>query len=151
MSKQTAMKNTQLNALGAFEDLELFDSKGNRVYKFITTSDGFWFKYTYDSNGNELTYEDSTGFWHKITYDSKGNQLTYEDSDGFWNKYTYNSNGKELTYEDSDGFWNKLTYDSNGNELTYENSNGVKRGFDIPEFTMEELIEKLGYNFKIKK
>jgi hypothetical protein len=42
------------------------------------------------------------------------------------------------------------TYDSNGKELTFKDSDGIKRGFDIPEYTMEELVEKLG-NFKIKK
>jgi hypothetical protein len=120
----------QLNALGAFEDLELFDSKGNIVYEFKADSDGYWNKYTYDSNGNELTFEDSDDYWHKYTYDSDGNELTFENSNGYWNKYTYDSNGKELTFE---------------------NSNGIKRGFDIPEFTMEELATKLGHNFKIKK
>jgi hypothetical protein len=53
-------------------------------------------------------------------------------------------------YKGSDGYSFEITYDSNGNELTYKNSNGVSRGFDVPEYTMEELVEKLG-NFKIKK
>lgn len=64
----------------------------------------------------------------------------------------FNKEGK-LVYEfckDSDGFSYECTYDSNGNKLTYKNSNGVTRGFDIPEYTMEQLVEKLG-NFKIKK
>ena len=65
-------------------------------------------------------------------------------------EYTYDSNGKELTYKDSDGFSSEYTRDSNGNELTYKNSDGVTRGFNIPEYTMEQLVEKLG-NFKIKK
>ena len=103
------MENTQLNALGAFEDLELFNKEGNRVYKFIAGSNGDWSKSTYDSNGNELTFENSNGDWWKYTYNSNGNQLTYKDSDG------------------------------------------VKKRFDTPEHTMEELVEKLGYNFKIKK
>ena len=124
------MKNTQLNALGAFENLELFDKDGNRVYEFNAYSEGNWVKSTYDSKGNELTFEDSNGYWWKSTYDS---------------------NGKQLTFENSNGYWYKRTYDSKGNELTYENSMGAKRGFDIPEHTMEELIEKLGYNFKIVK
>jgi uncharacterized membrane protein len=103
------MGNKKLNALGVFEDLELFDSKGNTVYEFITDSSGYWSKRTYDSDGNELTNEDSKGYWSKRTYDSKGNELTFEDS------------------------------------------NGVKRGFDIPEYTMEELVIKLGHDFKIIK
>jgi hypothetical protein len=82
------MKKTQLNALGVFEDLELFDKNGNIVYKFFTISNGHWWKSTYDEKSNQLTYE---------------------------------------------------------------NSFGIKKGFDIPEFTMEELVKKIGYNFKIKK
>ena len=124
------MSNKQLNALGAFENLELFDSKGTKVYEFITTSYGGWCKYTYDSNGKELTYENSDGYWYKYTYDLNGNRLTHENSDGYWYKSTYDSKGKQLTFEDS---------------------NGEKRGFDIPEFTMEQLVEKIGHNFKIKK
>ena len=63
---------------------------------------------------------------------------------------TYDSEGNALTYIYSDGFSWERTYDSNGNELTYKNSNGTRRGFGIPEYTMEELVKKLG-NFKIKK
>jgi len=74
----------------------------------------------------------------------------YKDSDGYWYERTYDSNGEELTYKDSNGNWWEYTRDSNGNELTYKNSDGVTRGFDIPEYTMEQLVEKLG-NFKIKK
>ena len=63
---------------------------------------------------------------------------------------TYDSNGNKLTYKSSNGYWSKRTYNSNGKELTYKNSNGDTRGFEIPEYTMDELVEKLG-NFKIKK
>ena len=103
------MENTQLNALGEFKDLDLFDKDGNKIYSFITHLNGDWSKRTYNSKGNTLTFEDSDGFWYKCTYDLEGNQLTHEDSDG------------------------------------------ERKGFDIPEFTMEEVVEKIGYNFKIKK
>ena len=73
------MKNTQLNALGAFEDLELFDKKGNIVYKFLTNSKGDWWKYTYNEKGNPLTCENSKGDWSKYTYDEKGNILTFKN------------------------------------------------------------------------
>jgi YD repeat-containing protein len=69
------MKNKQLNALGVFENLKLFDNKGNKVYEFITILDGDWYKYTYDSNGNVLTYENSDGYWSNFTYDSDGKEL----------------------------------------------------------------------------
>jgi YD repeat-containing protein len=128
------MVTKKLNALGAFEDLELFNKEGNKVYEFITSSD-------------------VNGYWAKYTYDSDGKKLTLESSDGYWDKSTYNSNGNLLTYEDSDGYWSNFTYDSNGNVLTFENSDGEKRGFDIhiPEYTMEELVIKLGHDFKIMK
>jgi hypothetical protein len=71
-------------------------------------------------------------------------------SSGFWSERTYDEKGNKLTYKNSEGYWSEYTRDENGNELTYKNSVGVKRGFDIPEYTMEELVKKLG-NFKIKK
>ena len=101
-------ENTMKNILGTTENLELFDKKGRRVYRF------------------------------------------YENLYGDSSEYTYDSHGNHLTYKNSDGYSSEYTYDSNGNELTYKDSNGVMRGFDIPEYTMEELVEKLG-NFKIKK
>jgi hypothetical protein len=73
-----------------------------------------------------------------------------KDSDGFSFESTYDSGGNILTIKDSNGYSAKYTRDSEGNQLTYKNSNGVSRAFDIPEYTMEELVEKLG-NFKIKK
>jgi hypothetical protein len=113
------------NIFGTTEELELKDKNGVVRYSF----NGYTQR-TYDSNGNELTSENSDGYCKKITYDSSGN---------------------DLTFEDSNGFWEKSTYDSNGNELTYEDSDGTKRGFDTPEYTMEELTKALGHNFKIKK
>jgi hypothetical protein len=67
-----------------------------------------------------------------------------------WDETTYDKNGRKLTINHSTGYWCKFTRDSYGKELTYENSYGDKRGFDIPEFTMEQLVEQLG-NFKLIK
>jgi YD repeat-containing protein len=113
------------NIFGTTERLELKDKNGVVRYRYNRDV-----QYTYDSNGNELTFEDSDGYWCKSTYDSSGNRLTSEDSHGDWSKYTY---------------------DSSGNKLTFEDSYGTKRGFDTPEYTMEELTKELGHNFKIKK
>jgi hypothetical protein len=74
----------------------------------------------------------------------------YKGSDGYSYERTCDSNGNVLTFKDSTGYSSEYTYDSNGKELTYKNSTGFTRGFDIPEYTMEELVEKLG-KFKIKK
>ena len=117
------------NILGTDNNLELFNKESKIVYRFYKNSIGYSFEYTYDSNGNILTSKESNGYSCE---------------------YTYDSNGKELTFKDSDGYSFERTYDSNNKELTFKNSNGIMRGFDIPEYTMEELVQKLG-NFKIKK
>ena len=99
---------------------------------------------------NILGTEDSLRLYNKkgeIVYWFDAN---HSESD-FWNETTYDKNGYILTYIDSDGYWVKYTRDSDGNELTYEDSKGDKRGFDIPEFTMEQVVEKLGINFKLIK
>lgn len=86
-----------------------------------------------DKNNNEIYYEDSKGFWYKLEYD-KNNNLIY--------------------YENSNGYWSKREYDSNNNLIYFENSDGKiidNRPKSTPEYTMEELVAKLGYNFKIKK
>ena len=85
-------------------------------------------------------------------YNKAGN-LVYKftaKSNGSSYEYTYDKFGKVLTFKDSNGFWWERTYDDDGEVLTFKNSNGVKRGFDIPEFTMEQLVEKVG-NFKLIK
>ena len=46
----------------------------------------------YDSNNNNIYYENSNGSWTKSEYDSKGNETYYEDSDGDWTKYEGNNN-----------------------------------------------------------
>ncbi len=117
------------NILGTTEELELFDKDGRLLYNFYKGLYGYSSEITYDSNGKELIFKDSYGYSYERTCDSNGNVLTFKDSTGYSSEYTY---------------------DSDGNELTYKDSNGVTRGFDIPEYTMEELVEKLG-NFKIKK
>ena len=117
------------NILNTTENLEFYDKKGNLVYVY--------FKY-------------SGGYSYEKTYNQQGNVLTYKNSKGYSYEYTYDENGRELTFKDSDGYSSEYTYDENGNELTYENSDGDKRGFDIPEFTMEQLTTKIG-NFKLIK
>ena len=107
------MKNIQ----GTEDNLELFDENGIVFYEYLKYPSGYSYEYTYDSNGNELTYK---------------------NSDGFSCEYTRDSNGKELTYKNSEGFSYEYTRDSNGKVLTYKNSEGVRRGFD-KTYTPEEV------------
>jgi len=74
----------------------------------------------------------------------------YENSSGYWQETTYDNNRNELTYKNSNGYWSEYTRDDNGNELTYKDSYGKTRGFYTPEYTMEELVNKIG-NFKLIK
>ena len=55
----------------------------------------------FNSNGNEIYFEESTGFWGKKEYDSNGNKIYFENSDGYWSKREYDSNGNEIYLEAS--------------------------------------------------
>ena len=107
-----------------------------------------------DKNNNQIYIEYSNGYWSKREFDSNKNLIYWECSNGNWSKREYNQNNNEIYFEDSDGYWWKREFDSNNNQIYYENSNGTiedNRPKSTPEFTMEELIAKVGFEFKIKK
>ena len=79
----------------------------------------------YNSNNNNIYYEDSGGYWEKFEYDSNNNIIYSEDSDGYWEKFEYDSNNNEIYYENSDGRWLKREYDSNNNIIYSENPYGT--------------------------
>ena len=58
----------------------------------------------YNTNGNEIYYENSNGYWYKNEYDNQGNHIYSEDSNGYWYKKEYNTNGNRIYYEDSYGY-----------------------------------------------
>ena len=58
-------------------------------------------------------------------YDTNGNQIYYEDSNGNWAKWEYDTNGDKIYSEDSTGYWVKRKYDTNGNVIYREDSNGT--------------------------
>jgi hypothetical protein len=63
-------------------------------------------------------------------------------------------NNNQIYFEGSKGNWHKQEFDSNNNPIYYEDSSGLiidNRSKPTPEFTMQELIAKLGFEFKIKK
>ena len=78
----------------------------------------------FDSNGNEIYYEDSTGFWLKREFDSNENEIYCEASEGYLWKREFDSNGNQIYYENSDGYWSKNEYDSDGNMIYHEDSKG---------------------------
>ena len=86
--------------------------------------------------------------------DKNNNEIYWEDSDGYWIKREYDANNNRIYVEIATGYWWKREYDENTNLIYYENSNGTiedNRPKSTPEFTMEELIAKVGFEFKIKK
>ena len=107
-----------------------------------------------DKNNNQIYYEDSKGYWWKREFDKNNNEIYYETSNGYWEKREFDTNNNKIYYETSDGGWWKREFDKNNNRIYFENSNGTirdNRPNSTPEFTMEELIAKLGFDFKIKK
>ena len=40
--------------------------------------------YTYDAQGNVLTFKGSYGNWREFTRDAQGNVLTFKDNYGYW-------------------------------------------------------------------
>jgi len=108
----------------------------------------------WDSRGNKIYVEDSDGYWYKQEFDSNGNHTYFESSNKYWYKQEFDSNDNETYYEDSNNFWQKSEYDSRGNMAYFENSNGEirdNRPKSVPEYTMGELTQMLGKEFKVKK
>ena len=103
-----------------------------------------------NSQGDEIYYEYSKGYWAKREYNSKGNQIYFEDSDGYWEKSEYDAKGSLIYSKDSDGSWFKSEFDAEGNIIYLEDSDGfIEDNRNVPEYTMEELVEKIGH-FKLK-
>ena len=58
-------------------------------------------------------------------YNSNNNEIYWENSNGDLVKSEFDSNNNRIYYEDSDGFWVKNEFDSNNNRIYWENSNGI--------------------------
>lgn len=81
-------------------------------------------------------------------------EIYYEDLDGYWFKREYNSQGNQIYFETSENYWAKKEYDSEGHVIYFEDSDGEvrdNRPKPVPEYTMEQLTQMLGKEFKIKK
>ena len=80
------------------DEYELIMSK---VYNQPVTIKG---DYVYNTNGNQIYYENSYGDWFKVEYNTNGNKIYFENSNGDWVKYEYDTNGNKIYYENSDGY-----------------------------------------------
>ena len=75
----------------------------SKIFNGPITTNGRWEKYVYDSNNNEIYWEDSNSNWVKQEYDEQGNTIYWGDNTGFWSKQEYDDYGNETYYEDSYG------------------------------------------------
>jgi len=119
------------------------DKNDNRIY--TEYYDKSWYKREYDSNGNEIYFEDNYGFWSRIYY---------EDSSEFWCKREFDDKSNLISYKDSNGKWEKYEYDSNLNKIYHETNEGVILDKRVTELTLNQIAEKFGIEvsqLKIKK
>jgi hypothetical protein len=100
----------------------IYDSNNNEIY--YENSEGDWEKQEYDKNNNKIYFEDSNGYWEKSEYDSNNIRIYFENSNGYWWKQEYDSNNNKIYFENSNGYWWKQEYDSNNNSIYYEDSDG---------------------------
>ena len=61
-----------LNKNGNTENLEEYHSNGKLSYQFLKRSNGYSYEYTFDKNGNTLTYKNSKGYYCEYTRDKWG-------------------------------------------------------------------------------
>ena len=136
-----------LNKNGNTEDLKEFHSNGEASYYFATLSKGYSIEYTYDKNGNELTYKNSKGHSFEYTYDKNGNELTYKDSNGYSYEYTRDKNGKGLTFKDSEGVKKGFETPVEETKETKEVSeSGIPAHYDNGNGSLYLIAEQRGWN-----
>ena len=128
------------------------DSYGNPLT--YQDSKDFSSEWTRDSKGNELTFQDSTDFSYEYTRDNKGNPLTYKNSNGYSSEYTRDNKGNPLTYKNSYDDSYEWTYDNKGNELTYTVNGVLIRDNRVKKVTLEltqEQLDKIKHLLEGKK
>ena len=54
---------------------------------FYHNSIGKTERFEYDSDGNDIYFEDNNGYWERREFDIKGNVISYSDSDGNYEEY----------------------------------------------------------------
>ena len=89
-----------------------------------------------------------------IIPDARGNEIYREGSNKYWYKQEFDLNNNQTSFLDSLNYSYKEEFDSNNKRVYYENSRGMiidKRPKSIPEYTIEELTQMIGKEFKIKK
>ena len=66
----------------------------------------FWEEFNRQKIGGKyrvLFYHNSIGKTERFEYDSDGNDIYFEDNNGYWERREFDTNGKVISYSDSDG------------------------------------------------
>lgn len=113
------------------ENIILYHTNFIKAYEFQTDSWGFITERTFDKYGYTLSYKSSTGSTYLYTRDEYGNELAFKNLNDYWE-----IKNKTVTQQEYEVF-------------IYILQNSAKES--VKEYTMEELVSKMGHNFKIKK
>jgi YD repeat-containing protein len=81
MSKKSKLRQEYEAVLGVVEVryFDLYDAKGNLIYAEVS-DDGYWSKYGYDAEGNEIYRKSSDGESCECQYNARGKMIYYESS-----------------------------------------------------------------------
>jgi hypothetical protein len=103
----------------------------------------------FDSNGNEIYYEESDGYWNKCEFDSNGNMIYFENSNGYWCKYIFNSECKKIRSEDS---WGDIEYFKTLKEEKLEAlQNTIEQANEYGYISWDSILDICDENMKLVK
>ncbi len=74
--------------------------------------------YTYDADGNKLTYTDARDETTDYTYDALDRLTSVEDPNGHTTGYTYDADGNQTSVPDPDGDTTGFAYDADDRLVT---------------------------------
>jgi RHS repeat-associated protein len=101
--------------------------------------------YSYDNNGNVVSYTDSAGDTYQYTYDDNGNLTQTVNPLGQTVQMTYGTLGNLTAITDADNNTTSYSYDSAGNLLSITYPDGTSQSFTYdPLGNLEETIEQNG-------
>ena len=101
----------------------------NRLTQTMDANGGT-FQYTYDNNGNILTFTDANGHTTSFVYDALNRQVNSTDALGHTTTHVYDANGNMTSITDAKGQTTSYTYDANGQLTQISFADGKTRTFE---------------------
>jgi hypothetical protein len=84
-------------------EISVYNTSADLIYY---ESPNFWEEFNRQKIGGKyvvLFYHNSIGKTERFEYDSDGNDIYFEDNTGYWERREFDTNGKVISYSDSDG------------------------------------------------